>query len=101
VADQVEPARAEAPASSSAAQSCRDQLADIAGDGLGRADRLGEGAADLDQLRRRTGSIGSRRIAQRLVEAAAELGAEAQGQRRARLRQEIADAAEAERRADR
>ena len=44
--------RAPRPLASSAAQSWTIELARIAGDGLRRADRLGEGAAHLDQVRR-------------------------------------------------
>ena len=95
MADEIEPARAEALQLQRVAE-LGGELADVAGDGLRRADRLGEGAADLDQPSGRIGSIGSAMPADGLVEAAAELGAEAQRQRRARLRQQLADAVEAE-----
>ena len=58
MADEIEPPRAEALLLQGVAELGRE-LADIARDGLRRADRFGEGAANLDQLLERIGSIGS------------------------------------------
>ncbi|MBL7661102.1 hypothetical protein INQ28_32960, partial [Escherichia coli] len=68
----------------------RNKLADVTGDCLGCADRLGEGAAHLDEIGRpnRLNEFG--RNAQGLVQASAEFRAEAKRERRARLRQKIA-----------
>ena len=88
--------RAPRPFCSNASQSWAASLPDITRDGLRRADRFGEGAADLDQ---RFGADRLDRLgdpAGGLVEAAAQLGPEAQRKRCARLRQQIADAVEAE-----
>jgi hypothetical protein len=66
------------------------KLADVAFQGLGRPDGLGEGAADLDC---RLGANWLDRLgeaARRLVKTPAELGAEAQRQGRTRLRQQLA-----------
>lgn len=73
-----------------------DQLADMAGDGLCRADGLREIALHLDQL---VGSDRLDRLAENpegLIDAATELRPEAQSKRRARLREEVADPLEAE-----
>ena len=83
------------PSLQSVAKLC-SELADVARDGLGRADGLGEGAADLDQ---RLGADRLDRLGEatgRLIETPAELGAEAQRQRRTRLRQQIAHAVKTE-----
>ena len=95
MADEIEPPRAE-PLQLERLAELGGELADVARDGFRRADRFGEGAADLDQLLRtdRLDRLGD--LAGRLVKAAAELGTEAQRERRARLRQQIADALEAE-----
>ena len=95
VAEKVEAPGAEALRVERRAELGR-QLADVAGDRLGGADRLGEGAARLDQVGRadRLDRLGQ--LAEGLVEAPAELRAEAQGERRARLREQVADPLEAE-----
>ena len=72
------------------------ELADVARDRLGRADRFGKGAPHLDQFLRTDGLDRLGDPAGGLIEAPAELGAEAQRQRRTRLRQQIANAVEAE-----
>ena len=73
-----------------------DQLAGVAGDGLGRADRLGKGAAHLDEVRRAHRIDRLAEPSHGLIETAAEFGTEAQGERRAGFCQQIADALEAE-----
>lgn len=72
------------------------QLADVPRDGLGRSDRLGEGAARLDEVgwTHRLDRLGD--VAERLVEASDEFEAEAPRERCARLRQQVADPFEAE-----
>ena len=74
-----------------------DELADVTGDGLCRADRLGEGTAYLYEIGRadRLDKFGCN--AQGLIQTSAQFGAEAKSERRARLRQKIADRSEAER----
>ena len=72
------------------------QAAGSGGDILGPADRLGEGQARAEGGRRPARLDGFGHGAQRLVEAGERLVAEAAGQRRARHRIEIADAAQAE-----
>ena len=68
----------------------------VARHGLGRPDGLGEGAADLDQ------GLGADRLDRlgeatgRLIKTPAELRAEAQRQRRTRLRQHITHAVKTE-----
>jgi hypothetical protein len=70
MAEQVEAPRAEAAFFERRAE-LDHQLADIAGDGLGRADRFRKAAADLDQVVRpdRVDEFG--REAERLVDPAA------------------------------
>ena len=81
-AEQVEPAHAEALFLQLGAE-LDDELADIAGDGLGGADRLGEIALRLDGLGEPQRLDGLGAPAAGLVEPAGQLGAEAQRQRRA------------------
>ena len=88
--------RAPRPFRSSASQSCADELADIARDGFRRADRLGEGATNLDELRRPNGIDRLAEPSQGLVEAAAEFGTEAQRERRAGLCRQFPDALKTE-----
>jgi hypothetical protein len=82
--------RAPRPARSRASQSC------AASHGLGSPDRLGEGAADLDQ------GLGADRLDRlgkatgRLIKTPAELGSKTQRQRCTRLRQHISHAVKAE-----
>ena len=94
MADEIEPARAE-PLQLERFAKLDGELADIACNGFRSANRLGEGAADLDQVRRADRFDRVADPARRLVQAAAELGSETQRERRARLRQQIGDAIEA------
>ena len=88
--------RAPRPLSLQSVAKLWSELADGARHGLGRPDGLGEGAADLDQ------GLGADRLDRlgeatgRLIKTPAELRAEAQRQRRARLRQHIAHAVKTE-----
>src|ERR1019366_3483070 len=76
MADQIEPSRAEAFLLQRVTE-LAGELADVAGDGLCRADGSGEGAANLDQF------LGADRFdrlsdpADRLVEPVTEFGADA------------------------
>ena len=95
MADEIKPPRAEALALQALAELV-GKLADVARDRFHRADRLGEGAAHLDQLLRTDGLDWLGDLAGRLVKAAAELRTEAEREGRARLRQQVADVLEAE-----
>lgn len=94
--EKIEPPRAEAPALQFNAQGL-NQLAGVAGDSLGRADRLAEDATRLDDLRRAEWFDRLRGIAKRLVETATDFRTKSQRQGRARLIDKIADPFEPER----
>ena len=95
VADEIKQPCAEALALQALAE-LGGELADVARDRFRRADRLGEGAAHLDQSLRtdRLDRFGG--MAGRLVKSTAELRTEAEREGRARLRQQVADVLEAE-----
>jgi len=96
VADEVEPASAQAAGLETLAE-LADELGDIPGYGFGCGDGLGEGAAHFDEIDRpdRLNRLGG--LAEGLIDAAADFGAEAQGERRPRLREKVADHIETER----
>src|SRR3984893_8800807 len=76
----------EAPRAETLGLECFAELANelvcIAGNGLRRADRLGEAAADLDEVRRANRINRLAEASHGLIEAAAKIGTEAQDKRR-------------------
>ena len=95
MAEEIEASRAEAAVLQRKAE-VGDEQADVSGDGLGGANRLGKVAPCFDPLRdgdRRDRLAGA---AERLIEPPADLWPEAQRQRCARLRRHFADRLEAQ-----
>ena len=72
-----------------------DELSDVAGNRLGRADRLAENPADLDDRRFSDRIDRLCGFSERLIYTPANLQAEAKSQRRARLVDQFADQLEA------
>jgi hypothetical protein len=91
---EIQAPRAEPPLLERCAELAHE-LAEIAVDGFGRGDRLGEDAPDFDDVRRPDRLDRFGRPAERLIEPAADERAEPQRQRRSRGRLQIADLVEA------
>ena len=83
VTEKIEPPRPEALPFQRCAERI-DELADIAGDGFGRTDRLRKAAAGLDEIGRADRIDRIADASQRLIDATTEFGTEPQRQRCAR-----------------